>query len=290
MSSSIARTAPARARRSARSVMLSPGPANIDEGSVSGDTDPGAPDVYLVPERRAPSGRVRGVEAGHRSAVSDQQVQVLANRDHRRTHGHVGTPCPHRGRSIGVDDEGRSSGAQREDRPAVGVVAALRRRHQKTGVEGGNEGAGCAAVDGCGVGERSASGDDAPGVQGRPEQLGVHPGHPDDVAGVDRIGTQRGLVDGGDSADQSSGRRPLPFTGYRRAGDGHDRGRRGKMRRTGAHHHRSPLGQPDGTGRGLSSPGRRVVGVPLVFDPVHRGGPAVPSGPLGEAGTHRGAE
>ena len=168
MSSSMARTAPARASRLARSVMLSSGPADVDERTVGRHPETGSPDVDRVAERGAPLRGVGGVQAGNRLPIVDQEVQVLADRDDVRRHGDVATPLADRRRAVPVDDERGRAGAQRHDHPAVGVVAAVGGRHQEPGVERGDQAARRRRAESARCGVRTAAGDLAARVQAWP--------------------------------------------------------------------------------------------------------------------------
>ena len=113
-----------------------------------------------------------------------------------------------------------------DDRLAVRVVAAVGVGHEEAGVERGDERTASAGRDRGGVGVRTAARDLAARVQRGLQKFRVHPRHADDVAGVDRGGSQRGLVDGGQPV-RPGGRRVTTALRRRRAGSRWGRSLRG---------------------------------------------------------------
>ena len=82
MSSSMARTAPARTSKLARSVMFSPGPPTYTRAPSRVHPDPRAGDVYLIPKGVTPLRRIDDVEAGNRPSVVDEEIEVLPHSYH----------------------------------------------------------------------------------------------------------------------------------------------------------------------------------------------------------------
>ena len=110
MSSSIARTQPARRRISASVCDVETGTGRVHEVAVRVDADAGSPHVDLVPDRAAPQPAVRVGEPGHDRAAVDDQAEVLAHRGHARGQNVVAAPQPDVDVPVGVRHERRPAG------------------------------------------------------------------------------------------------------------------------------------------------------------------------------------
>ena len=162
-----------------------------------------------------------------------------------------------------VDDQRGLARPQGTAAIAVEVEAALGVLHPEARVEGGvqrvQRGAGDRRHGGEGL---SRARDGRARVQRGAEQLGVHPRHPGDQAGVDGVGPEEGGVHGRDAVDGAADRVPLALARRRR---GHERGdgrRRGQVGRAGGH-------RDGGAWRPAPSGWRRAAGLPPLGGAFH---------------------
>ena len=146
-------------------------------------------------------------------------VQVLAYRGHVGAHRHVASPLTHRHRAVLVDDGRGGTDSKGQDHFVVRVVAAVGVLHSKARVEDRDDRGRRGRRDGRGVSEGTAARNARTRIQLRGKDLGVHPRHAHDVAGVNRVGPDEGLVDRGDARGRQA-TRGLPDTltneGHRR--------------------------------------------------------------------------
>ena len=201
ISSSMARVTRARTNKRGEVNDSQQGPGYVNERAVGCFPEPRAPDVGDPAQRRAPRPDVIGVQARDGLSVVDQQVEVLPDSNHVRGHGRVPAPLADRCRTVLVNDKRRGPDAQGEDQFPFGEVAAVGRGELEPAIECRHQRSRRRGLDRSGVLPPEATGTDAPRVERRSQQLGVHPGNAGDDARLlgdreDRVVDHRVAVDG----------------------------------------------------------------------------------------------
>jgi len=96
----------------------------VDDVSVRGDTDAGAPDEVAIVDGEAPEVVVGAVDGRDDLAVVDEKYEVLPHADNVGGHGDITAPLADRDGAVPLDDFRGLTVAQTCDRSAVEVETA----------------------------------------------------------------------------------------------------------------------------------------------------------------------